>query len=100
MGLKIIGIIFVVAGCGGFGMKLALNHIREEQGLKQILRILEYMECDLRYRLAPLPDLCRDAAKEGSGAIRKLFYLLANKLDTRTSPDVEHCMIVALSEIK
>lgn len=99
MGLKMIGIILVVSGCSGFGIKMAISHIRQEQCLKQLLRIIDYMECDLRYRLASLPDLCREAAKEGSGSIRKVFIRLAEKLDLRTAPDVEQCMIRVLAEV-
>lgn len=100
MGMKIIGIILVIVGCGGFGFMLASAHIKEERCLRQLIRILDYMECELQYRLTPLPVLCRQAAAEGEGVLRKTFYLLATQLEDQISPDVAQCMVSALSGIK
>lgn len=100
MGLKAIGIILIIAGCGGFGFKLAYMHIKEERSLRQLIRILDYMQCELQYRMTPLPDLCRQAAAEAEGTIRQVFCLLAARLEDQISPDVEQCMVCALSGVK
>ena len=97
MGIKVIGVILVLAGCGGFGFKLAAGHIKEERTLRQLIRILDYMECELQYRLTPLPSLCRQAASESDGVLRKLFYSLALQLEDQISPDVNGCMTAVLS---
>ena len=100
MGLKIFGAILILAGCGGFGFKLASNHIREERSLRVLIRILDYMECELQYHMTPLPQLCRQASSEGEGIINKVFYLLAEELEYQLSPDVEGCMTAVLSKNK
>ncbi len=100
MGLKIFGAILILAGCGGFGFKLASAHIREERSLRVLIRILDYMECELQYHMTPLPQLCRQASAEGEGALKKAFYLLADELENQISPDVEGCMALVLSKNK
>lgn len=100
MGLKILGVIFILAGCGGFGFRLAYGHIREERCLRTFIRILDYMECELQYHMTPLPDLCKQAAAECDGAIQKAFYFLSTGLEDRISPNVEQCMNAALSGVK
>ena len=50
------------------------------------------MECELRYRLTPLPELCALAAKEADGAVRKQLMLFSKELDRRISPDAAGCM--------
>ena len=55
--LKWIGVALVVAGCGSVGFKISANHRKEEKALRQLIGILDYMECELQYRLTPLPEL-------------------------------------------
>lgn len=100
MGLKILGVILIVTGCGGFGFMLATTHNKEERSLRTLIRILDYMECELQYHMTPLPILCRQASAEGEGALKKAFYLLATTLEDQLSPDVDRCMQSALSDIK
>lgn len=100
MSMKIIGAILVIAGCGGFGFKLAATHLREEKTLRQLISVLDYMECELQYRLTPLPDLCRQAASECSGVVSQAFLALALELEDQISPDVERCMTAALCRSK
>ena len=100
MYLKMVGAILVILGCGGFGFKLAAIHIREEKTLKQLVSILDYMGCELQYRLTPLPVLCRQAAAESSGVIYHILLALATELEDQISPDVESCMNAALNRTK
>lgn len=100
MGLKILGIILILAGCGGFGFKLAYIHIKEERSLRTFIRILDYMECELQYRMTPLPDLCRQASAECDGAVRDVLYKLAVALEDRISPNVDESMTFVLSTAK
>ena len=100
MSFKLIGALLVIAGCGGFGFMIAAAHRREEQTLRQLIAALDYMECELHYRLPPLPDLCRQVAGESRGVIQTIFALLAEELESQISPDVEHCMCAALSRVK
>lgn len=89
---KWIGAFLVVAGCGSFGFSLAAAHRREIHLLQQLLASLQYMRSELKYRLTPLPELCRQAGREGSGILRSVFYSLALALESQLSPDVAGCM--------
>lgn len=92
MTLKLIGAIMIIGGCGGVGMSMAAAHRNEERGLQQLICALEYMRCELQYRLTPLPALCRGAAAEGNNAVTQVFLDLANTLETKTESDVFFCM--------
>lgn len=97
MNLKGIGAAFVIFSCGGFGFYLAAQRKNEEWLLRQLLAALDYMECELQYRLTPLPDLCRQAAFQTGGALRKVLIRLAEELESQISPDVKGCMAAALA---
>ncbi len=96
MMLKWIGAVLIILGSGGFGFSLAAAHRREERNLQQMIRGLDFMQCELQYNLTPLPALCRQTAGQVSGALQKLFLNLANELEDQISPDAEHCMMAAL----
>lgn len=98
--LKIVGAVLVIAGCGGIGFRIAANHRQEERNLRQLIGILDYMECELQYRLTPLPELCRQAAKEFPGVPGKVFLELALEMEAQISPDVETCMSVSLKKMQ
>lgn len=100
MTIKFLGAIFVILGCGAFGFSTALSHKKEEASLRQFLSALDYIECDLRYRLTPLPELCRKAASIASGALCSTFFFLASELDGQISPDARSCMSAALEKSK
>ena len=100
MNIRILGAILVILGCGSFGFLVAAAHRREEQVLHQLLTALDYMQCELQYRLTPLPDLCRQAAANHRGTVRTVFYALAAELEDQISPDVERCMNAVLARVK
>ncbi len=100
MSIKILGAVLVIAGCGGFGFQIASMYLKEEKTLRQLIGLLDYMECELQYRLTPLPDLCRQAARESSGVLRSIFLTLTQELEDQISPDVEHCISAALAKVK
>ena len=95
--IKWIGAVCVLAACGGFGFQIAAAQKKEEGSLRQLLRILDYIECELQYRLTPLPELCRNAAQECSGALHFLFQQLGTELEEQISPNVSSCMQAALA---
>lgn len=96
MSLKMIGAVIVLIACGGCGMGLAWQHRREMDTLRELAGKLDYMECELQYRLTPLPQLCKQAAKESEGILRTVFDQLATELEDQISPDVESCMNAAV----
>lgn len=100
MSFKILGAVLVIASCGGFGFLAVAAHKREERSLRQMITALEYMRCELKYHLTPLPELCRQAASQSGGAVRAVFLSLAAELENQISPDVERCMRAALCKVK
>lgn len=98
--LKIIGVVLVVGGCGSVGFRIAASYRQEERALRQLIGILDYMECELQYRLTPLPALCRQAAKEFKQMPGKVFFEMASEMDAQIAPDIECCMTAALEKVK
>ena len=80
--VRIIGACCIFAGCGGFGFSMAAASRREEGELRQLLAALEYMSCELSYRMTPLSVLCRTAAEGSGGTVRAFLTELARELDT------------------
>lgn len=98
MSYKWMGAILIIVGCGGFGFSMAANHKKEEKYLQQLIRVLQYMESDLQYRLTPLPELCRQAGRETRGILHDIFLNLSRELDWQVSPDVCSCMTASLKK--
>lgn len=90
--IKWIGALFVITACGGIGAKIALTHVYEERSLRQLIALLDYMSCELQYRLTPLPELCRQTAAEGDSVLAEVFQKLAEELEEQVKPNVSRCM--------
>ena len=99
MTIKWIGALLVIAGCGGVGFTMAASYKREERCLRALLRALDYMTCELQFRLTPLPELCRTAGKECGGPAGQALTALASELENQISPDADSCMYAALSKL-
>ena len=100
MTIKIFGAILVILGCSAFGFYVAANRRREENTLRKLVAALDYMECELQYRLSSLPDLCRSTASQCNGLIQTLFKELAVELEAQVSPNVKFCMEAALDKVQ
>ncbi len=100
MTIKILGVILVMISCGGVGFKIAANYRQEEKALRQLVRILDFMECELQYRLTPLPILCRQAGAAFGEMPGQIFAELSAELDAQISPDIAQCMDTALNSVK
>jgi len=96
MEFRWIGAILIVAGCSGCGFSIAAGKRKEEKLLCQLLQILQFMEAELRYRLTPLPDLCRMAAGEVKGTLHVVFLNLYRELSWQKLPDAGSCMSAAI----
>ena len=99
MNIKWIGAVLIILGCGGAGFSFSMAYRREEQLLQQLLAALDYMSCELQYRMTPLPELCRQTGNGRKGMIGKLFQNLASELDSQISPDVCCCLAAAASTV-
>lgn len=96
--MKWIGALLIVGGCGFLGLYTALLHNAEESSLRKLIAILDYISCELQYKLTPLPDLCRQAGREAKGNLRKLFLTFADELDNQLYPEVKNCMDEAVKQ--
>ena len=96
--LRVMGAGCIVAGSGAFGFAMAAASRREEGQLRALLGALEYLSCELSYRLTPLPGLCRAAAEGRGGAVSEFFLLLARELEKQTEPDVQSCVSSVLAQ--
>ena len=90
--LRLMGAGCIVAGSGAFGFAMAAASRREERQLRQLLGALEFLSCELSYRLTPLPNLCRGAAEGRGGAVSEFFQRLAAELEKQAEPDVQSCV--------
>lgn len=96
---KIIGSVLIVLGCGSFGFSLTAGIKQEEHSLRQLIGALDYMQCELQYRMTPLPDLCQQAGESYRSRIGTFFHRLAIELESHMSADVSGCVHNVLSEV-
>lgn len=99
MNVKIFGAILVILACGGMGFSIAAAYRMEEKALQQFISALEYMSCDLQYRMTSLPELCRQTSSQVKGMVGEVLMRLANELDRQISPDAESCMHAAVQAV-
>lgn len=92
MDCKWIGALLIMAGCGAFGLGLCAHHRAEEESLRKLIRALDYMACELQFRMTPLPELCRLAGQESGGQLRRVLTDLARELDTGLDTQVSSAM--------
>ena len=97
--IKVLGAILVISGCGGLGIMVAAAHRRESAVLRAFLSALDLLECELEFRCASLPELCKTVGEGSKGLIRQIFLSLGLELDKQLSPDVEKCMHIVLREL-
>lgn len=96
--MKWLGAAIIITVCGYFGISYANAYRKEERNLRQLISILDYMECELQYRLTTLPNLCRQVASDGKSGIYHFFGMLADELEMQHSTDVSSCMHVTIEK--
>lgn len=95
--IKVLGVVFVISACGGVGLMLAAAHRREERSLRQLLCIIDFMVCELQYRLTPLPTLCEMIGREFPQLAGKVFAELGKEMELQIYADASCCMGAVLS---
>ncbi len=98
--MKLIGAAIILLACGSIGYGIRRAHCREINTMKLFISALDYMECELQFRMYPLPELCRLTANECEGCLQRFFSMLANELEDQISPDVKKCVCAVLSRIQ
>jgi stage III sporulation protein AB len=96
--MKAFGSVLIVSGCAFVGMYAALAHKRQLSALKKLLFLLDYMCCELQYKLTPLPELFRKTAQQTCGYFRAFFLDLADELDMQVIPNAQSCLCVVLKK--
>lgn len=99
MSIKFIGAILIIIGCGGVGFSMAAGCKREEWALRSLISTLDFMTCQLQYRLTPLPELCRQAGQQTRGAVGQVMTVLAEELEKQITPEADSCMHAAISRV-
>lgn len=99
MYLKLTGAILIIAGCGGYGILIAMYHRKEVRYLRMLSYVIQQMICELEYRMSPLPELCSFAARCATGNLRKFFLVLAEMMDESISTDASVCTMAALKRV-
>ena len=100
MTVKIIGAVFIIVACGGFGIMIANNHRKEVKTLEQFISALDFMYCELQHQLTPLPTLCWQVSTVCDGDVKRTFLALSDELNSQLFPDVDNCMHTVLERRK
>ena len=100
MFLKWIGAILIVGSCGGFALMMKMSYQKEVNLVKQVIRLVDFMECQLRYKMPALSELLRQCGQETNGMLKTFFIQAADQLDQQVFPDVKGCLTELLEEYK
>lgn len=96
MMLRIYGAIFIIAAGWLSGIVYTAALRRETQNLKALLDSVGEMECELQYRLTPLPALCKQASEHTRGIVATVLCALGEEMERQIAPDVDSCMHAVL----
>ena len=99
MAHKWIGAILIFLSCASVGYIKAALYRNQERYLADFVRILDFMTCELEYRLSPLPQICKDASEMTSGCLEKVFSLLSKELESQISPNARYCLQICLRNV-
>ena len=99
MNYRILGAILVIISTSAVGFSVASSHRKEAAALAELIRALEFMSCELEYRMPPLQELCRLTSMQVSGPVRMLFENLENELRKQASVNAACCMTAALQGV-
>jgi stage III sporulation protein AB len=79
--LKLLGALFIVAGCGAAGWQAAGNLARRPQELRAAQVALSILETEIGFGASPLPSALRRAASAVEGRIGSLLAGAALRLE-------------------
>lgn len=95
--MKWLGALLIIAGSGAVGFSLASEQRKDLRYLRMLLRVLNYISCELQFRLPPLQELCLGASRECSGVLRSVLEELSQELERQVLPCVSDHMEQVLS---
>ena len=94
---KIIGAMLIIGSCGWVGLSITTDYRREETNLRHLLSIVDFIQCELQYRMTPLPQLCLSAGAYQKNQVGKLLCDLGQMLEQQRCDDVAVCVERMLS---
>lgn len=98
MRVKLIGAVFVILGCTGFGLIVANGLKRECAVLRNFISALDLILSELNYRMPPLPELFRLASSACGGVVCRVLLSIARELDNNKSLNAKECILSALKK--
>lgn len=99
MTIRILGALLIVSGCTGVGYAMSYCFRREEQAMEDLVKCLEWMVCEMNYRMPPLAALFLDAANMSKGTLSQTMERFAVELQQQVSPNPAICMYTAIAAV-
>lgn len=96
--VKLIGAFCILLGCGGFGFCMAATHKKEEKTLRELIRVIDYISCELQFKMTPLPQVLEQASAACNGIMQKVFRMISKELECRTYSGADMCVKSALDK--
>lgn len=97
--LKLIGIFLIVGGCGSCGFAMAGEYRRLEACFRQTVSALEIIQCEIQYRLTPVPEVCRILTRACTGPVGAFFEELGRELALPDAGELYVCAGAAASRV-
>lgn len=98
--LRWIGVILIVGGCGGCGFSMAAEYRAVEQNLRQLQNALEILQCEIQFRLTPLPEICAILRNACPGPVGSFFEALRQQLLLPDAGEFHVCAGAAASKVR
>ena len=97
--LQIVGTVLVLVGCGGCGFSMAAECRGQERNLRQVQNALEILQCEIQFRLTPLPEVCGILKQACSGPVGAFFEELETQLRMPDAGELPLCAAAAAGRI-
>ena len=94
--IKLLGAALIIASAASVGIRMAHSVKMEEANLRQILKVMELMRCEIQSRLTPTKELCEMASGICRGALREVFQATAQRIELQSDGDVGEIMEAVL----
>jgi stage III sporulation protein AB len=91
--IKIIGAVLVICACTGFGFRFAALHKKCERSLVELVQVIDYLICQIKYQKTPLALLFKQAAVSTSGSLKRLLLSFGEELESQVFPDIYEQLI-------
>jgi len=96
--LRILGAGLVIVGCSSAGYSIVHSHKQEKHMLRCLINAIQEMEWELKYRITPLPELCRVGSFAARGQVGEVLAILADRLEKGNVAEISSCMNALASD--